>query len=203
MVAVMKTLSCHVKKVVSMKIKYVDIENSQEHKNFMVGIVKDCDDEFFPPLSARGGTTEKQLKINTHSNNSIDAYINNLCEQINVFATLEDGTLVGFMSIIHNRQDEPIFTSANHGTHNYITTVCVENEYRRLGICTALYDFIENNLPSEYVSDFTCTRTWCWNTNHIKLLEKRGYELIHIIERDRNHDGKTADTVFYAKKNKI
>ena len=184
-----------------MKIQYINVMNTPKYKDFIIKMVRDSDDEFFPPLSTRGSTTEKQLKIDVRSNNSIDAYISNLFGQVNVFASNEDGVLVGFMSVIHNRQDEPIFTSSNPGTYNYVSTVCVGKEYRRLGICSALYDFVENSLPHEFVSDFTCTRTWCWNSSHIQLLKKRGYKLIHTIEGDRNHNGKAADTVFYVKKN--
>ena len=185
-----------------MKIECINVMNSPHYREYIKKIVNECDNEFFPPLSARGGTTEKQLRNKVSQYNGVDAYINDLLKQVNIFASNEDGILMGFMSIIHDRQDEPIFHLSHPGTHNYISTVCVDKKHRRLGICSALYDFVENELPHEFTSGFTSTRTWCGNKSHIILLEKRGYEHIHTIENDRNHNGETANTVFYVKKNK-
>jgi len=185
-----------------MKIEYVDVSNSAVHRDFITKAVNAYADDFFPPLYTRGSTTDKRLMEghNTWPSDGLEVYIHGLFKQVNIFAVCDDGVLNGFMSFIHNRKDEPVFSNLGYGINNYISTVCVERIIRNSGIGMALYDFFETKLPKELRSDFASTRTWSRNEYHINLLKKRGYELVHTIKDDRKFNGKIADTVFYIKR---
>jgi len=189
-----------------MNIFYVDdAKRSERYAEYVRFLVNECSHEFFPPLNARKGTTDTDLKAHaTLQVAGVDAYVNGLLGQANIFATNGNGEAIGFMSFIHNRSGEPIFDDLRFGINNYISTICVLLPYRRMGIGKLLYEFIEEGLPSEVSSDFISTRTWNDNKNHIFLLEKRGYECVHSLENDREHDGVVKSSVYFAKKlNKV
>ena len=172
----------------------------ERHSHFIRNIVDECSHEFFPPLTARKSTTEKNLAGATNAADiGVDPYVEGLLKQENIFATSDD-ELIGFMSFIHDRSGEPIFDNLNFGANNYISTICVKNQFRNQGIGQLFYDFIERALPNKLAGNFVSTRTWSENKNHIHLLEKRGYSLIHTGMSDREWSGVKTSSVYYVKK---
>lgn len=180
---------------------FENITGKQEYIDFVEHIVKECSEEFFPPLLGRSSTQQKSFGRQPSSNDkhSDKSYINNLLMQSNIFAIV-DNNIAGFMSFIYDCHNE-IFDKLGYGKNNYITTICVEPKFRGRGIANALYDFIEQKLPLKSKADFTSTRTWSGNKSHLSLLDRRGYSLIHKIKDDREYQGQKADSVYYARKN--
>ena len=186
-----------------MKIVFYDqIDCNSMLYNDLVKLLACCDTEFVPPLSSREGTRQKVFRENTEMSLSIvpTEYVNALMQQKSILA-LSDDHLVGFMSFIFDFEDnelfEPIYNKS--GCNNYISTICIDPSYRKQGIASMLYSYIENDLPDPAKSCYVSTRTWSTNTGHLELLKKRGYTLTHTILRNRAHDGVEIDTVYYCK----
>jgi len=185
-----------------LSIYYLDnVAKCEKHSHFMRSIIDECSHEFFPPLTARKSTTEKNLAGGDNTVDiGTDAYVEGLLAQENIFATSDNDDLIGFMSFIHNRLGEPIFDNLNYGTNNYISTICIKKQFRNHGIGQLFYDFIEHSLPDNLAANFVSTRTWSENKNHIHLLEKRGYTLVYTGISDREWSGVRTSSVYYVKK---
>lgn len=163
-------------------------------------ILISCDKEFIPPLSTRNATTQTDF-------NSIMSYVPpyqywiGILKQQNILAFVDD-CLVGFMSFKYNYKIGNWFSVKirENDVNNYISTICIHKDYRRLGIARKMYDYIENNLPNEYKSNYVSTRTWSTNINHIKLLYQCNFALIHTIPNDREYNNLKFDTLYFRKK---
>jgi ribosomal protein S18 acetylase RimI-like enzyme len=182
---------------------FEDVTGQKLFADFIGHIVNTCSDEFFPPLLGRRDTQQKMFWTKPSSDvcGGEGMYLNSLLAQSNIFATV-DGKIIGLMSFIHDCHDE-IFDKLGYGKNNYVSTICVDPSYRTIGAAGAMYNFIESKLPQERCAGFTSTRTWGGNAKHIRLLERRGYSLIHRIKDDREYNGQTEDTVYYAKRNNV
>jgi ribosomal protein S18 acetylase RimI-like enzyme len=172
-------------------------------------ILKTCSSEFVPPLTERKSTRQNKFGKEIDKGGSIEAYLLSLLSQHFVYA-LSNEQVIGFLSFYENNHHQFL-----PQPNLYVTTICVLPEKRRSGVATSLYDALENLAPkfeglinprnSDYISSrgvlqdnqiYLTTRTWSGNDSHIKLLQKRDFELIHTIENDR---GPGVDTVYFAK----
>jgi len=164
-----------------------------------------CDDDFIPPLSSRGSTKGAIATMDMHVKD-YEPYFKIVLGQKNIVAYCED-KIVAFMSFRHNEPHDNIESVAKDGDIvNYVTTICVDKEYRGCRIATSFYEFIENknnDFPKEVFGECVATRTWHTNLPHIKLLCKRGYSLTHTLPKDRrvnNTKSEELDTVYYCKR---
>jgi ribosomal protein S18 acetylase RimI-like enzyme len=150
------------------------------------------DHEFYPPLSSRVSTTQEHFRPDDSSYNkghSISLYLQALLEQSFIIAIV-DSVLVGFLSYIKDH----IVADVNVLSKNvYVSTICVDPEYRRRGITSCFYDALEADTENHLVY----TRTWNQNHAHINLLLKRKYEIIREFINDRDSG---INTVYYAKR---
>lgn len=148
--------------------------------------------EFYPPLSSRVSTTQEhfQSDISNHnSGRSISLYFQALLKQSFIIATVDD-VLVGFLSYIKDH----IVSDVNIlGKNAYVSTICIDPDYRRCGVASYFYDLLEADTENQIVY----TRTWSQNHSHINLLLKRKYEPILELVDDR---ASGINTVYYAKK---
>ena len=180
-------------------VHILNTRDSKKHVKYMTTLIQRCNNDYFPPLSTRGGTRDSDLKKCEISHIGINSYVAELLGQENIFAVSDNRELIGFMSFIHNRRGETIFDCLNYGLNNYISTICVEPNHRNCGVATAMYDFIEEKLPNALCSSFISTRTWSGNENHIHILKRRGYSLIHTKIDDREYNGEKANSVYFVK----
>lgn len=165
-------------------------------------ILISCDNDFIPPLSTRITTTQTDFNssfVETHA--PPYQYWIGILKQQNILAFI-DGCLVGFMSFKYNYMMDDWISVKNreNGVNNYISTICILKNYRRLGIAKRMYDYIENNLPNEFMSNYITTRTWSTNMNHIKLLSQRNFLLLYTITNDREFNNSKYDTLYFGKK---
>ena len=160
-------------------------------------------DAFFPPLSYRKGSTGSGSIMNLKNleESGIDSYRETMLAQKNIFAT-KDNSVVGFMSFRHDLESPYYFAQVlkEGDVINYITTIIVNKQFRRLGIASGLYTYVENFLPPSAHGNCVATRTWKENEEHTKLLSNRGYILTCVLPKERHYDGKEDDTVYYAKR---
>ena len=162
-----------------------------------------CDEDFIPPLSYRADTVTPIAKMDVHEKN-LEPYFKMVSKQNNVVAYCDD-EIVAFMSFRHDYPHDHFNSVVQDGdVINYVSTICVDKDFRRHGIAKSFYDLIENknnDLPQEVYGDCVATRTWDTNESHIKLLEKRGYELTDTLPEDRTtKKDEKLDTVYYAKR---
>ncbi len=178
------------------------IDENAELAKYIYEILISCDKEFIPPLSTRNATT--QTDFNSSSMVSyvpLYQYWIDILSQQNILAFVND-CLVGFMSFKYNYKIGNWFSAKirENDINNYISTICIYKNYRRLGIARKMYDYIENNLPKEYKSNYVSTRTWSTNISHIKLLYRCKFLLLHTIPNDREYNDLKFDTLYFWKK---
>ena len=154
----------------------------------------ECDNEFVPPLSARGSSFQTDLACQGRQDHDVKphSYFTAMKQQCFLLAEVEN-EVVGFMTFRRNYTCSEL-ASASPG--NYITTICVKGEWRRKGVAKAFYDFMLGTMDRDIVLPYVTTRTWSTNTGHINLLQGLGFRL---VARLPNHRGEGIDTLYYAK----
>jgi ribosomal protein S18 acetylase RimI-like enzyme len=162
-----------------------------------------CDEEFIPPLSYRENAVAPIAKMHVHEKDC-ESYFEIISVQNNIVAYCND-KIVAFMSFRHNESHDHFDGVVRDGdVVNYVSTICVDKNFRRYGIANRLYDFIENKnngLPRGVYGECVATRTWHTNESHIKLLDKRGYCLTDTLLNDRiSNAGEKIDTVYFCKR---
>lgn len=182
-----------------MNILYIgEIDETDVYNYGLVNLLLTTDQEFFPPLSYRNSTRDQifdDTKTINHSSD-IEPYISAIRKQKNILA-LEDNQVCGFLSFIHDYRDETL--GSEYAVNNYVSTICVNPQHRRLGIANLLYRYLEKSLPDSIKSKYITTRTWKDNFRHINLLTQRNYCLVHRIANHRKYNDIITDTVYFAK----
>ena len=170
-----------------MKIKYLERVTDQNQLNDLMGLLTLCDQEFIPPLSARNSTIQSNLEPGAEKSEKPVAYFENIRHQP-AFLALDDGHVVGFMSLKKNYVCEEIPPSLSPNV--YITTVIVHPFYRHHGITGSFYQHLFKRFGC--VNLFT--RTWSTNLSHIRILSS-----LKFYEHCRKEDdrGPDIDTVYY------
>ena len=166
-------------------------------------------DDFIPPLDYRndsvGGET---LKVSNLEYVGIEPYLEKVLRQKNIVVLTPEGEVVSFMSFRHEH-DEKYYLSKIVGSGdvvNYVTTLITSPTHLGRGLAKCLYDYIENRLPKDARGTCVATRTWHTNVEHIGLIERRGYERVCTLHKQRewkcnetgNHE--FYDTVYYCKR---
>ena len=161
---------------------------SERQKKYIWNLVKEADNEFVPPLSARGGTTQKNLS-GERSEGVPQEYFDVLTTQSFILC-IKEFRVVGFMSYIPDYKLEASDTV--NMTCDYISTIIVDPKFRNRGFTTGMYHKLFATRPGKLYA----TRTWSLNHTHISLLDKLGFTLILRLKDDR---GEGVDTVYYSK----
>ncbi|MCD8150247.1 MAG: GNAT family N-acetyltransferase [Clostridiales bacterium] len=178
-----------------MRIEYKGNMLNETEKSQIWEILCQCDEDFYPPLSARNSSSQKQLKgadgSSMKKNGEPIVYYEEMIRQNFVLAYADDGKVVGFMTF---KKDYICEALENFGTSLYITTICVRSECRGQHIMDALYHHMENEVTRECGCEKVSTRTWSLNTAHLHELSRRGYDVVAVLKDDR---GEGVDTVYF------
>jgi len=163
-----------------------------QEKEMVWDILCQCDGEFYPRLSARNSSSQKNLKDTgtVQGEEKPTVYYEEMIKQDFVLA-YEEEQVVGFMTFKQNYECEAL---SGFGTSLYITTVCVRKELRGRGIMKALYRTMEEEVTKACGCNRISTRTWSLNEAQIHELSKRGYEKLCVLKDDR---GPGVDTVYF------
>jgi len=173
-------------------INYILLDKlSEKYYDDILQLITLTDKEFCPPLSSRVSTTQENFHLNNKNSeeNSIFLYFKSLLKQSFILASV-NYNVVGFLSYIKNHTITDVDIIRENA---YVSTICINPDYRRRGITNCFYEKLETDENNKLIF----TRTWNQNYSHINLLIKRNYELIHEIVNDRANG---IDTVYYAKK---
>ena len=164
-------------------------ELTEQQKKDIWQLLKEADCEFVPPLSARKGTTQKNL-LDIEEGEVPTEYFEALTQQSFILC-INDSHVVGFMS--YKKDYELKLYDDNSLVCDYISTIIINKRFRNKGYTTSMYNKLFDYRPSKTYA----TRTWSTNHTHLHLLDKLGFELVYIIKDDR---GVGIDTVYYIKK---
>jgi ribosomal protein S18 acetylase RimI-like enzyme len=158
-------------------------------------LLQACNTEFVPPLSTRESSCQRNLANGGTTATEPREYFNMLREQAFLLA-VEPTTcgIAGFMSFRHNYE---CLELAGYQPGNYVTTICVNKDFRNQGITRLFYREITQGLPLRYKLPYVSTRTWSSNDAHIHLLEKLEFS---VVARLKDHRGPGIDTIYFAKK---
>lgn len=153
------------------------------HKDEIIGLLEESDNDFLPPLSKRGSPNDKSFLGENKNSNGVISYYTEMNRQ-SILAALSDGKVVGFVSFRENYQE-----GENSGI--YISTLVVSEAARGMGLTAKMYDYL---FSTAYPEQNFYTRTWSTNAAHTKILSRFGFSEIKRIENDR---GAGIDTVYY------
>ena len=79
----------------------------------------------------------------------------------------------------------------------YLTTLCVQPEYRGQGISEVMYAEAEKDIAAKFPESRITLRTWSTNGAQEHILKKLGYDLVKRLKNDR---GEGIDTVYFVKR---
>ncbi len=104
---------------------------------------------------------------------------------------LDGPVVLGLLSYLPWHQEPAL---AQHSPSAYVTTIAVTRTARGAGVATLLYDALEQT-AFERSLPYLSTRTWSTNTEHIRMLNRRGFE--EVLRRvDERAPG--IDTLYFA-----
>lgn len=180
-----------------MRIEYRGIVTDEREKKQIWDILCECDREFYPPLSARNSSVQKDLRTENPSEEDRSVtptvYFDEMIQQYFILAFDDKGEMTGYMTF---KKDYICDALQSFGKSLYITTICVRKDYRRQHVMNSLYDCMESEVTKFCGCPRISTRTWSENDAHMHGLAQRGYKLLCRLENDR---GPGVDTVYYGR----
>ncbi|MCU6763685.1 Uncharacterised protein [uncultured Roseburia sp.] len=178
-----------------MKIEYKGTALNEQEREQVWEILCQCDDEFYPPLSARNSSAQKQLKAapgeTMIKSGQPTVYFEEMIKQQFLLAYDDTGCVIGFMTF---KTDYICEALEDFGTSLYITTICVRKHCRGQSVMGKLYDYMEAEGTKICNCPRVSTRTWSLNGAHMNGLARRGYEKLVVLKDDR---GPGVDTIYY------
>ena len=180
-----------------MKIEYKGKVTEEREKQQIWEILCECDQEFYPPLSARNSSAQKNLKNDTAGEEDNvngqppTVYYDEMIRQEFILAYADDGKVAGFMTFKKNYCCDAL---QEFGTSLYITTICVKKSLRRHHVSSRPYDYMVSTATAACGCPRISTRTWSGNKAHMEGLRHRGYRILEVLKDDR---GPGVDTIYY------
>ena len=183
-------------------------ELTERQREAIWEILKGCDEEFYPPLSQRTSTSQKNLDSRELAQQKADAkrpdaaaqpdmdagpkaYYDEMIQQ-EFLLDMEGEEMAGFMTFrrayIYEKLPDPYNPSL------YMTTACVRKKWREHGIMSKLYTCMEREVTARFSCPYVTTRTWSTNDAQMRMLPQRGYRKILVLPEDR---GPGVDTVYF------
>ena len=159
---------------------------AQKYSRDVKELLRLCDREFVPPLSARDSTSQTDFTGESRSAGEPVTYYNSLCHQENFFV-IENRRIIAMMSFVRDYVSD---ATVKDRPNVYISTLIVHPEHRRKGLANKLYAKMLKAFGSRYIF----TRTWSTNEGHIRILSSLKFYEHMRLEDDRGPD---IDTVYY------
>ena len=173
-----------------MEFLLLDEAQKKSYGAQILDILRACDKDFVPPLSARFSTSDTTFSAETGVENGVNAYFEDMMRQ-HVLAAIEDGALLGFVTFATDLVNGVL--GADTLPNLYICTLLLSPAARGRGVTAKMYAHLFDTL---YPRVNLFTRTWSTNHAHMKILDRFGFDLIKRIENDR---GEGIDTVYFGK----
>lgn len=174
-----------------MEFKVLSEQEKSLYSKQIIEMMEISDKDFVPPLSARSGTLQKDLK----SGQSLKSGVLSYYEQMNtqkIICAIENGLVLGFVSYIEDYVNDVI--TADNLPNIYLSTLVLRPQARGQNLTYRMYDHLFNTL---YAERSIFTRTWSTNIAHLKILSKFDFS---ELARKKDDRGQGIDTVYYCKK---
>lgn len=169
-----------------------DTISSAEEKEQIYELLRVCDKDFVPPLSARNSTSQSDWSGAEKEQDGIRAYLEDICRQ-HVLLWKERGKVRAFITWKDHFQCGHLIS---YPDSCYMTTLCIDPDQRGQGISESLYILAEKEIRAGYPGAPITLRTWSSNQAQKHILEKMGY---HTVKRLKDDRGEGIDTVYYVK----
>ena len=168
-------------------------EEKAAYRDEMLSMMRECDREFVPPLSARTSTTQKTLTA-CEATGDVTPYFHEMLRQ-EIVGVFEDGKLIGYLSYRKDYISDVI--GADTLPNIYLSTLISRPAARGKGLTAGLYAYLFGEIfPKRNIY----TRTWSKNRAHIHiLLDKFCFREIFRVKNGR---GEGIDTVYFELKRK-
>ena len=172
----------------NLDIIMVDELNEQQKKDIFQ-LIKDSDNDFIPPLSARADTSHKFSE--KKQNGSIDKFYEEIIKE-SFLLLLNNGKVEGFFSFL---KDHHLELKEEIVICDYITIIIINSKGRNKGYTKKMYNAFINQRKGRKIA----TRTWSLNYAHMHILDTLGFKLVQTDKDDR---GVNIDSVYYLLKPK-
>jgi 2,3-bisphosphoglycerate-dependent phosphoglycerate mutase len=158
-------------------------ELNEQQKQDIFELIKSSDNDFIPPLSARGDTRHK---FSGKQNGSLTKFYEEIIKE-SFLLLLNNGKVEGFFSFL---KDHDLELKEQIVVCDYITIIIINSKGRNKGYTKNMYNAFLNQRKGRNVA----TRTWSLNYAHMHILDTLGFKLVQTDKDDR---GVNIDTVYY------
>lgn len=169
-----------------------DILTDEREKQEIYDLLRECDQDFWPPLSARSGTSQKELSDAHQSDDGVHGYYEEILQQSAILAKRGEET-IGFLSYRPSYRCQAL---EQFGEVCYMTTLCLRHTERGKGLSPGIYRAAEQRIRQRFPGRLITFRTWSTNQAQMHLVQKLGYRCVAVLENDR---GQGVDTMYYVK----
>lgn len=169
-----------------------DVLTVEREKKEIYDLLKECDLDFWPPLSARSGTSQKELSGARQSAGGVRSYYEEILQQSAILAKRGEET-IGFLSYRPSYRCQAL---EQFGEVCYMTTLCLRHTERGKGLSPSIYRAAEQRIRQRFPGRLITFRTWSTNQAQMHLVQKLGYRCVAVLENDR---GEGVDTMYYVK----
>lgn len=167
-------------------------ELSEKEKKEVYGILKECNEDFVPPLSKRSSTFQKDWSCTENSEEGVKAYFAEIEKQNNVLLK-RNGKTIAFLSF---RVPYNCSELSHYDKICYLTTLCIRKEYRGHKIASMFYTNTELYIREHYPGYCMALRTWSTNEAQLHMMKQHGFNCVARLQNDR---GEGIDTAYFAK----
>lgn len=164
----------------------------EAEKAAVLGLLTECDQDFYPPLSNRSSTSEKTLSGTTQGDNGVYSYYQEVLQQP-VMIVKRGERIICFLSFRIGFTCEAL---KQYGPVCYLTTLCLTHDERGKGISPHVYRAVEEYVMKHYPDLEITLRTWNTNQAQMHLMKKLNYQLVATL---KDHRGPGVDTVYFVK----
>ena len=173
-----------------MKIIYREKLKNKRQLEEVYALLAESDQDFVP-LSSRTSTTQSYFEEDAVKGSSVREYFEKLKKQP-IFLALQDGKVVGFISLIKRYTYPGIAFEKKYADNVYVSTIVVAKACRGCGYAVLLYRALLQKFSTKYI----LTRTWSTNEHHIKILRSYRFDKFEVRPNDRGHG---IDTVYFCR----
>ena len=179
----------------SMRLE-LSLKLSEEERKAVYQILKECNDDFVPPLSKRSTTFQTDWTNTQDSEEGIKSYFDEIIRQNNVLLK-KDGKVIAFLSF-----KVPYTCEALEAYQPlcYLTTLCMDKRYRGFKLTPAIYEYTQECIHRLYPEYSIGLRTWSTNKAQLHMMEQMGFSCVACLKNDR---GEGIDTVYFVKKESL